>query len=330
MAVTWITPVDITGTSTGFVDRDVSAYCPAGTTGIIVQVKVAANYENLGARCNGSTDNRVRYHYKSNQWILVGVDANRIAEISLSNTTNQKIALVGYFGSESVFNVNAVDKSLSATGAWTDIDISGDTTGTSIIAFFEVNKTNDTGYAYGFRKNGSTDARVGNIRTYDSKKWVSIGVDANEILEGYTANAAVDFYLQGYATTGFTVNTNAPNLSLSSTGSWIDLTALTAGATGGFFEINAGYDGCTYGLRKNGSAADLYDEPSEHCWGASECDASRIVEGRISDTTIDFFEIAVSLAAAGGPYTESRSGVLTSSGSQSRSLILNRTKTGTL
>lgn len=295
MGITWLTPSDITpGTKGSWQDADVSGSVPSGATGVILHVytgSIAAG-RAVGFRKNGSTDNRIDDLWgDSHFWVAVGVDSNRVLEL-YAEDTYVNFSLVGYFGSDASFFTNAVDKSLGSTGSWTDIDISSDTGGdTAIGAIFEVIGVNWP-RDYGFRKNGSTDNRV--KRHYRHSAAI-VGVDGSEICEGNIGNTDMDFFLLGYITADSTFNTNATNLSLGSTGSWTDLSALPSGATGGFIEVitSGEYD---FGLRKNGSSEDIYKGPGgqEHAWGMVEADGSRLIEGKIANTNLDFFLVGYS------------------------------------
>jgi len=127
----FIDPVEITPGSAGaWIDIDVSSYVPAGATGVVLHFvnTHASNYYYIGQRKNGSTDNRYGQLFSDcHTWSAIGIDANRVLEAYVGNTTSIDIYIVGYYTSDAVFNTNAVDKSLSNTGAWYDIDISGDT-----------------------------------------------------------------------------------------------------------------------------------------------------------------------------------------------------------
>lgn len=299
MAITWITPVEVTpGTPNAWIDVDVSGSVPAGATGVILHI-TTASVQYYGVRKNGSTDDRALNtpYSRLHLWAAIGVDANRILEAYVGNTTDVDIWLVGYFGSDSVFFTNAVDKSLGSTGSWLDIDISADTGGdTAIGAIFEAIGPPAT---FGFRKNGSSDDR-GSLFIW-RHVWSVIGVDGSEICEGKISDLSVDFFLVGYIKSDATFNINATDLSLASTGAWTDLTALPGGATGGFIECcEPGYNR-SFGLRKNGSSENIYLEMGcQHTWGLVECDASQIIEGEISATDMDFFLVGYATAAAGG------------------------------
>lgn len=304
MAITWLTPAEITpGSAAAWTDADVSATVPAGATGVILHIDTdgfGEAYADVGWRKNGSTDNRTSPCYGDQHfWCAIGVDSSRILELYVESTTLVNIWLVGYFTDDASFFTNATNKSLGSTGTWTDIDISSDTGGDTAIAVILEIIDSTYGHDYGLRMNGSSDARTADS---DQHCGAIIGCDVGEIFEGYISNTDTDFYLVGYITKEATFNTNATDLSLGSTGSWIDLSALPVGATGGFFEITANTYTETWGLRKNGSAEAIIEGPGgeQHAWGAVEADASQLIEGYISSTNVDFFLIGYSEEAAGG------------------------------
>lgn len=301
MAITWLTPGEITpGTPDDWIDADVSGSVPAGATGVILHVETddaVPAYFNVGWRKNGSSDARTAETYGDHHfWCAVGVDANRILELYVEDTTVVSVWLVGYFSDDAVFFTNAVGKSLEATLEWTDIDISADTEAdTAIGALLEIIDTT-YGHDYGLRKNGSSDARACDS---DRHCGAIVGCDGSEIFEGYISDLNTDFFLVGYVTKESSFNTNATNLSLDSTGSWIDLSALPAGATGGFIEVVSGAEAQDYGLRKNGASENILAGAAgeQHAWGMVEADGSRLIEGQISDLAVDFFLVGYSEAA---------------------------------
>lgn len=296
----FITPVEISPGSTGWQDVDVSAYVPVGATGVILHcVNSSANNRAFGLRKNGSTDNRTsNLQAVKHMWAAIGVDSNRILEINLANVTDIDVYLVGYYTSDAVFFTNATDKSLGSTGSWYDIDISGDTGAyTAIGAIFEINGVASS-YNYGLRKNGSTDNRAAQYVVSHNCFGFVVGVDVSEICEGQIENVAVDFFLVGYILSGSTFNINATDVSLASINDWYDLSALPAGSIGGYIEIYSGGVGQSYGLRKNGSAENIY-QSGKHPFGIVECDASLIIEGKISLASMDFFLVGYINAVTG-------------------------------
>lgn len=312
----FITPVEVTpGTAGAWTDVDVSANIPAGSTGVIVHiVNTDTGGLALGLRKNGSTDGRTNnMRADSHKWACIGVDGSRIFEAFVGSTTLIDIFLVGYFTTDAVFFTNAVDKSIGATGAWTDVDISGDTgADTAIAAVWELVDTTNSGLSWGFRKNGSTDNRLQFSNAGSQHVFGIIGVDGSEIFEHQTASLSIDVFLVGYLKSGAVLNTNALDRSLGSTGSFVDLTALPAGAIGGIYEVINTSAAADWGLRKNGSSESIL-HTQRHGWSIPEADASQLVEGQIAATTQDFFEIGHFTSAA-QQFSQSVAGTLTSAG----------------
>ncbi len=290
-----ITPTEVTPSTAGsWQDMDASGSVPAGATGVILHCIFPYFSYAFGLRKNGSTDNRItNVRYTSHCWAMIGVDSNRVFEAYVGSTTDIDIYVVGYTVSGVTFKTNADNKSLSTTGSWQDIDCSSEAP-SAIGLIFEVVNVGTVAYG-GLRKNGSSDNRnTYNIFQHQSFGAV-IGCDASQICEGYIETTDVDFYLLGYITDGCTFNTNATDVSLTTTGAWTDLSALPSGANMGFIEV-ASTSAYRYGLRKNGSSEDIYKDARMHPWGIVECGASQIIEGEIESTNVDFFVVGYSTA----------------------------------
>lgn len=280
-----IDPVEVTpGTANAWTDVDVSAHIPAAATGVLLHL-VATASEEVGLRKNGSTDDRYDiFDSNLHRWAAVGV-ASQIFEAYVGSTTTVDIYLVGYTMPGVTFFTNAYDKSVTEGASWNDRDCSAQATSATGLIF---EMTTGWYEEFGLRKNGSSDDR--RMRFY-LHGWAVIGCDASQIAELYgRAATTLPYWLIGYITDGCTFNTNGTDLSLGSTGTWQDLAALPATSVMGFIEVwRAASDGETYGLRKNGSAEEIYLRPTNHAWGIVECDASQLIEGKISDTACDFF-----------------------------------------
>ncbi|MBU1067816.1 hypothetical protein KKE60_08520 [Patescibacteria group bacterium] len=286
-----ITPTEIVPGSAGsWVDMDASGSIPASATGVILHVVNTNSFINkgIGLRKNGSTDDRYAdLDNKAHFWAMIGVDGDRVFEAKVESTSDISIYVVGYTISGVTFLTNAEDMSLSSTGSWTDIDCSTEAPNATGLIFEALAGDYDQ---FGLRKNGSTDDRHSEIY-YHYCFGAVIGCDGSQVCEGYINSTNVDFFLVGYITDGVTFNTNATDLSLGSTGSWTDLTALPdESPVMGIIEVNIGQDK-DFGLRKNGSAEDIYLLGNEHAWGIVECDEDRKIEGKIEDTHVDFFLI---------------------------------------
>lgn len=297
----FIMPVEITpGSASAWIDADVSAYVPSGAMGVILHLVNNTIAKGVGFRKNGSTDNRTQsLGATSHFWSAVGVDANRILELYAEDITNIDVYLVGYYTNDAVFFTNAVNKSLTTTGAWTDINISSDTgADTAIGAIFEVKDSGSSSDYYGLRKNGSTDDR--RAKAANGHSAAVVGVDGSEICEGYIANVTVDFYLVGYIVSGSTFYTNATDVSLATTAAWTNLMSLPSGAIGAYIEVYP--SDYYYGLRKDGSAEDIYFY-GRHPWGVVEA-SSLIIEGKIANVAVDFWLVGYP-TAAGTTYYQS-------------------------
>lgn len=301
----WITPVNVTPSSSGWQDVDASSYIPSGATGVIVHIVSGTLGSNIGLRKNGSTDNRTEaIDAEQHMWAMVGVDTNRIFEAYRPSVAPSTYYLVGYTTTDASFFTNAVSKSISTSGSWVDVDISGDTGGdTAIGAVIEFSTSL---YEGNVRKNGSTDNRYNSTIKADHT-WAIIGVDANEIFE-VIVESTTTIYIVGYIKSGATFNTNATDISLTTTGTWTDLSALPSGAIGGFIEVyvTGSGTGDDYGLRKNGSSEDIKSNNYKNrSWGIVECDSSRIIEGYIYQTSTDFY--LVGYAVSGASYSQTLS-----------------------
>lgn len=289
-------PVDVTPVSfAAWVDVDAAAAgVPAGASGVIVHISKTGAADAFGLRKNGSTDNRIANFNDggvgSHFWAAIGVDGSGLFEAYLGTTGLWTVYITGYFsGGEESFFTNAVDKSLGTANIWTDVDISGDTGGdTAVGAIFEINGTSSA-QTMGFRNNGSTDDRR---QPFAVRKWAFVGVDGSEICEHQMSSVNVDIFLIGYWKTGATFTTNGTDRSTATTGSYEDVAALPVGAVGGVYEFNGvgGTYGPDHALRKNGASDDIYSN-TRKAWGLVECDGSRITEQKLSDASMDLFEM---------------------------------------
>lgn len=291
-----ITPVDCTpGTAGSFQDVDIDSYiADLGNDVKGVQLMLINTYPSgelsAAVRKNGSTDNRYYGIRRSGQsHVSIGVDASKIFEAKIGNITYLKLYIVGYYsGDEFAFFDNGYDKSTSTTSAWTDVDCSSQASGAIGLFFTHENSASYLRY-FGMRKNGSTDARTGEVNSHYCYG-VIIGCDGSQICEQRIYNTDTDIYLVGYCTENAVFNTNATDRSLGSSGSYQDLAALPSGAVAGIYETEgtAEYD---FSLRKNGTSLDYYYSSYEKLWAVVECDESQLVEGKIESTGLDFFEI---------------------------------------
>lgn len=302
MAVTWLDPVILSLDSTlnTWVDVDVSAYVPAGATGVILHLAGASSAPTLGIRKKGSTDARFgKFNTTTtHMWAAIGIDGNRVFQTWRSRT-DASIRLVGYTNDETVIFENGIEKVLDSTVTWTDVDISADTGSNKALGVIvEIKNTVESNQTWGIRKNGSTDEYYYLILA-NGITWAFIGVDDDEIFELKVSDVGVKAYVVGYFTKDVVFNTNGENISLTKTGAYYDLPALPSGATGGFIQVCGPTLTRYYAIRKNGSTETVYGYVSRMCWAAVECDVDGLLEGRIDNTAGKFYLSGYTLGSTG-------------------------------
>lgn len=273
-------PAIAPGVTGSWQDVDISAYCPPGTTGVILRCfNNATSDYNLGYRKKGSSDDR---HGDQNArcqcWVACGVDANRVLELYIEHA-EVYICLVGYFGPEAVFFTNGIDKSVGTAGSWQDVDISADLIpgDSACLAFLEFVATAST---FGVRKKGS-DAEA--YTSYDHRGGVA-GLDANHRYENWINATSTDVYLLGYLKAGAVVPDATAIVTPGTTESFVDLTALPAGAIGGIYWLKGTV---SYGaaVRANGASETTFPQLNRISYAMVGCDGSRLVEAKIASTT---------------------------------------------
>jgi len=183
-----------------WVDIDVTAITSTECTGVVVEVVATVGAQVAGLRNDGSADARQRnLNATSHIWYVVGVDtATEIFEGWAQDATID-FYLVGYVTAGSTFRVNGFDKSLGVPVAWTDIDSSAQAPSATFL-FFEVDQAAAGPDDFGFQPNGSS-FEVIEAGDFD-KSYVITSCDTGQIVEGYVATVNLDFWLQGYATSG--------------------------------------------------------------------------------------------------------------------------------
>lgn len=293
MALSSVTLTELTGITAGsFQDVDLDSFVtrPAGATGVVVLIHnpSALDYSS-DVRTNGSTDSQASTH-QAGTWkpYAVKVASDGIVEVNISNTA-LKVYVRDFFGDESVFFTNGVSKSPASSLSYLDQDISTDTgADTAIGAYLKLHSVGGTRLTH-VRKNGSTDDRA----TSCDNTLAVVGVDASEIFEIYVNDIDMDCYLMGYCKSGATFNTNLTDKSTGTTGSYVTADTLDSGKSHGAYEFHNTAGGVDSWLRKNGAADDIYDAPCvQHAWNIVEGDASRVVSGKVSATTGDWYQAA--------------------------------------
>ncbi len=181
-----------TATTEAWEDVDCSASAP-GAVGLIFEV--AATSSDFGLRKNGSTDDRtannVTYHNSYTR--LIGCDANQICEQYIG-ATSADLFLIGYITSGATFNTNATDMSLDSTDAYADLAA---LPAGAIGGIFTVYSSGT--YSFALRENGSTEDIYYAVRMQSG---AFVPCDDNRIIEGKISDVGVDFWLEGYFTSG--------------------------------------------------------------------------------------------------------------------------------
>ena len=189
-------------------DIDASGDISSEATGVIcllINTSGSTNY-SAGIRKNGSSDEftygdiykGARFNYQ-----LCGVDASRIFESRIENSAVE-VYLVGYTKSPITFLTNGIDKSLSQTNEWTDIDVTSETEAEAdgVIIFMKNTSSSSQGRS-DVRKNGSSDDDPPMLLFYAGCCAAGLcGMDSGQVFEGYIAITNIDFYLIGYCKPG--------------------------------------------------------------------------------------------------------------------------------
>ena len=294
-------PINVTPATAGsWQDVDVSLYIPIGATGVIVQWvgELATNWD-YGIRMNGSSDTfGLRKAYGDAQgFLMAGVDGNRVFEV-YTESTSVTTYLIGYTMGGVNFFLNALQKSLSLTTAWEDVDIGADTgADTAMGAIFTVVNTSASSREFGVRMKGSSDSRTNDLRL-DTAVLSLIGVDTNEFAQFYREDAGVELYLTGYVTSGAVFFMNAVDKSTATTGSYVGVNITgdvgSDNANGAILEI-ANVNTRRTALRRNGALYDFYQDMS-HTWALTAIDAANIFEQKIEVDDADLFLTGYTLA----------------------------------
>lgn len=197
-----------------------------------------------------------------------------------------------------------VDVSLSTTGAWTDIDLSGISGYTSAVtgAVIKFMTTASSNRNFGLRKKGSTDNRTGLIigQPNGTQAHAYIGVDTSGFIQGYISDVDMDFYVVGLIT-GDVFFTNAVDKSTGTTSSWVDLDI--SSDTGADTATHAWFEWSTAALvigafRKNGSTDDRRAQsPGTHGWMGTGVDGSELCEQWINHTIQDHYLVGYGTSA---------------------------------
>lgn len=270
-------PVELTlDTSGSWKDMDVSAYIPAGATGVILHIeKIGANERFIGLRKKGSTDDRHdRMFPDSHLWAMTGVDENRIFQYYVEAFPEAKIWLVGYTATGVVFFDNAYEKVPGGFDSWQDIDVSAECPG-AIGVIVELVAPNAEAAV---RQNGSGDDWLSMM--VDKHIWAITGCDGSQIFETLLYDASAHLYIIGYVTQGAVFKTNIVDKTPGTIDTWIetDCSADAPSAVMIFFLAEM-WGGNSYGARKHGSTEDITrDAVSYRAYAFVACDSGQKVD----------------------------------------------------
>jgi hypothetical protein len=208
--------VDVTPATAGsWQNIDLSAQIPTDATGVIMMIRWLAPTSSVylagGVRRNGSTNTVALSTENVNQYSIqypylmqfAKPDANRVIQGYTGDASLLKIYYCGYTKSPVTIKDDPVDVSISTASAWTDKDVTSQTSATADGALIYIKNSAWSVYNANIRKNGSTDNRTTYVSTGDygadsASIGRGIGLDSSHIFEGWVDNTAVKFYLIGY------------------------------------------------------------------------------------------------------------------------------------
>ena len=296
MPMTFFDHVDVTPVATTtWVDTDLSASLPAGSTGAVLLFRnVNASGQAMGARPTGSTVADVRDLYNqggySKSLMVVACSASRHIDLYKASADNTIYLLAALDDSFVMFAPeNYVELSTGTTGSYVSTDITANIAGgdTAIAAILGLRDIAGD-YVLGLRAGGSAwDAKGADWYNAHGSHIIPLG--AGDTFEQYTSNAANALYLQGYVknTSGWTFDTT-PDEYTTTAGGVQDFAALPAGATAGIYIVEGASGTGGFHLKKKGSATDLYANTDIWGWCSYmvEADANRVVSYQVESNTL--------------------------------------------
>lgn len=257
---------------------DVSAYVPAGATGVILHLNWAG-WDFLGLRKKGSTDDRTD-KMGGHCWAMIGIDSNRQFECYGGGGAGT-VWLVGYTATGVVFFDNAYEKVPAAFNAWQDIDVSVECPNAIGVIVEMEDVSGGAGVWATVRKNGSAlDTKSGEIRNH---LWEVAGCDGAQIFETYISSPpASKLFVVGYITSGAVFPTTAVNITPGVVDSWQVVNCIGSAPSGIMIFAQFREPGLApgnYGFRKNGSAENILATGANHqAWAFFPCDSAQKIE----------------------------------------------------
>ncbi len=290
------TPVDITPATKGsFQTVDVTDDV-TDASGVMVRVSYSAgtSADDVGLRKQGSTDTDLfDCPNDGGGFYCVGIDSNDQLEVSVNTGAGvPTVELIGYFDENDVVFFTNPPRFPGGTGSYADVDISSDTgADTAIGAIIQI--TNERGSAADFavRPKGSVTDHFDTLGSLTGIGAVIIGVNGSEIFEAKRSTSfAGDFVkVMGYVKSGMTFQDDPTDESLTTTGSYQNI-SLPTGADSGLYRVRGTADD-TWGMRPDGASFDLFDNLGTGCEQSAIVvqGNSGVVEGKIDSTSMDFF-----------------------------------------
>ncbi|MBA7580634.1 hypothetical protein ES708_22528 [subsurface metagenome] len=186
------------------------------------------------------------------------------------------VSYTGRFAQSFYPLAQAEELTLTATLAWTDMDVSSyipaGATGVILHCVTSVDR------GIGLRKKGSTDDIKATMES--GHIWAMIGVDENRKFQYYVDSLAEqDIYIVGYTATGVVFFDNAYEIPGLETGWTVaDLSAQCPNAIGIIVEGITAAPNPYNQIRMNGSTDGFYWSPHYHSWAIIGCDGSQVIE----------------------------------------------------
>lgn len=212
---------------------DVSELIPKDSTGVILKLMNTNKWKqlNIAVRTPGSSD---QYQYSAIRprgyiYALCGVDENRKFETYLEKKGEYSIFLVGYTDSAVYFYQNRIDKSLSKSGSWEEIDLTDEVPEDATGAIFQIINTKDYKLLKDNNRKGSIrtpgsndDADNTNICEGGGRIYALCGIKNGKI-EGYIESGEegnIKHYLVGYTKYPITFLQNPEKIAINNIDSW--------------------------------------------------------------------------------------------------------------
>jgi hypothetical protein len=290
--------IDISiGVALSWEDVDVSAYVPAGSTGVILEMVSTTGLKGYDVRKAGSTDDLyegIVVYTDMHKFAYVGLNSSLYFQMYIMDTTID-CYLIGYMDTAVTMFTNIIDYSVSTALSWEDVDLSVDVPATATGVIMRAYNTGAT-LQSGVRHPSSTDNFHLDQR---ANAYQLCGVNSSRMIQAYAETLAVDHYLVGYTESPIQFNTNWDDVSLGVTGAFtnIDVTAhTTANATGVIIYIqDSGAAWYTGQIREDGSTdnriTDAVVMTSGQTFGACGLGTGEILEGYISNVAVDMYVV---------------------------------------